>query len=76
MLTEINEGGAIAKIVGSAIAKHLKIFRTISSEMPISLLSYVDDSCMQIHEDNIYFHMSLKYFFPNLCEGIQVTYFE
>ena len=41
MLTEINESGAIAKIkiwVESDTAKHLKTFRIISSEMPVSLL--------------------------------------
>ena len=41
MLTEINEGGAIAKIrisLESDTVKHLKAFRIISSKMPISIL--------------------------------------
>ena len=41
MLTEINERGTIAKkwmSVESDTVKHLKTFRIISSEMPISLL--------------------------------------
>ena len=41
MLTEIKESGAIAKItisVESDTVKHLKGFRIISSDMPISLL--------------------------------------
>ena len=41
MLTEINESGAIAKIrisVESDTVKHLKAFRIISSEMPVSLI--------------------------------------
>ena len=39
--TEVNESGAIAKIrisVENDAVKHLKLFRLISSEMPISLL--------------------------------------
>ena len=39
--TEVNESGAIAKIrisVENDAVKHLKVFRLISSEMPISLL--------------------------------------
>ena len=41
MLTEINEGGAIAKIrisLESDTVKHLKAFKIISSKMPISIL--------------------------------------
>ena len=41
MLTKINKSGTIAKIrisVESDTVKHLKAFRMISSEMPISLL--------------------------------------
>ena len=41
MLTEINESDTIAKIrisMEKVTVKHLKVFRIISSEMPISLL--------------------------------------
>ena len=72
MLTEIKESGTIAKTrisLENDTVKHLKAFRIISGEMPISLLilSYILAVCIFRFFFN--FHMSLKCFFKSLCQS-------
>ena len=81
MLTEKKESRAIPKVrilVESHTAKHLKTFRIISGEMPVSLLSYVDDilvACRCIKKFLVFTFMSFNcFFFSNLCDqGIQLS---
>ena len=83
MLTEINKSGATTKITASVesnAVKYLKTCGRVYSELPISLLSYIDNIlvvCRRIQRNLlISAFMSLKCFSDLCVQGILVSYFE